>query len=77
MKLPEPWLSGTFKNAAADEGVLVDDEDEYKPGRTEQIYHRIRVGFSAPPDAARRCRAASRPSAGWSTTAMPGYDSYG
>ena len=29
--------------------MLVDDEDEYKPGRTERIYHRVRVGFSAPP----------------------------
>lgn len=46
MKLPDPWLSGTFKQAAASEGVLVDDEDEYKPGRTEQVHHRIRVGFS-------------------------------
>ncbi len=46
MKLPDPWLSGTFKQAAASEGVLVDDEDEYKPGRTEEVYHRIRVGFS-------------------------------
>jgi DNA-binding transcriptional MocR family regulator len=48
MKLPDPWLSGTFKQAAASEGVLVDDEDEYKPGRTEHFYHRIRVGFSTP-----------------------------
>jgi DNA-binding transcriptional MocR family regulator len=48
MKLPDPWLSGTFKQAAASEGVLVDDEDEYKPGRTDQVYHRIRVGFSNP-----------------------------
>ena len=63
MKLPEPWLSGTFKNAAAKEGVLVDDEDEYKPGRTEQIFHRIRIGFSAP-TRRRMCRAAFRPFAG-------------
>jgi DNA-binding transcriptional MocR family regulator len=49
LKLPEPLLSTTFKNAAAAEGVLIDDEDEYKPGRTERIYHRVRVGFSAPP----------------------------
>ena len=48
MKLPDPWLSGTFKQAAASEGVLVDDEDEYKPGRTEHFFHRIRVGFSTP-----------------------------
>ena len=46
LKLPDPWLSATFKQGAASEGVLVDDEDEYKPGRTEQVYHRIRVGFS-------------------------------
>jgi DNA-binding transcriptional MocR family regulator len=49
MKLPDPWLSGTFKQAAASEGVLVDDEDEYKPARTEQVYHRIRVGFTTVP----------------------------
>jgi DNA-binding transcriptional MocR family regulator len=48
LKLPDPWLSGTFKQAAATEGVLVDDEDEYKPGRTEHFYHRIRIGFSTP-----------------------------
>ena len=76
MKLPDPWLSGTFKQAAASEGVLVDDEDEYKPGRTEQVYHRIRVGFSNPPsrDDVRRGfttirRLIDNPNAG--------YDSYG
>ena len=49
MKLPEPWLSGTFKQVAASEGVLVDDEDEYKAGRGERVFHRIRVSFSIPP----------------------------
>jgi DNA-binding transcriptional MocR family regulator len=49
MKLPEPWLSGTFKQVAANEGVLVDDEDEYKAGRGEKVFHRIRVSFSMPP----------------------------
>ena len=48
MKLPEPWLSGTFKQVAANEGVLIDDEDEYKPGRGESVYYRVRVGFSIP-----------------------------
>lgn len=48
MKLPEPWLSATFKQVAADEGVLIDDEDEYKPGRGEKIFHRIRISFSIP-----------------------------
>jgi DNA-binding transcriptional MocR family regulator len=48
MKLPEPWLSGTFKQAASNEGVLIDDEDEYKSGRTDRIFHRVRIGFTAP-----------------------------
>jgi DNA-binding transcriptional MocR family regulator len=47
LKLPEPWLSGTFKNAAANEGVLIDDEDEYKCGRTDRAFHRVRIGFTA------------------------------
>lgn len=48
MKLPEPWLSATFKNAAGTEGVLIDDEDEFKIGRTDRTYHRVRISFSAP-----------------------------
>ncbi len=48
LKLPEPWLSATFKNAVYTEGVLVDDEDEFKAGRSEKISHRIRLGFSSP-----------------------------
>jgi DNA-binding transcriptional MocR family regulator len=48
LKLPEPWLSGPFKNAATMEGVLIDDEDEYKCGRTDKAFHRVRIGFSAP-----------------------------
>lgn len=47
LKLPEPWLSGVYKAAAANEGVMVDDEDEYRPGRSEQVHHRIRIGLSA------------------------------
>ena len=48
LKLPEPWLSGTFKNAAYQEGVLVDDEDEFKAARSERVFHRVRVAFSSP-----------------------------
>lgn len=47
LALPEPWLSSTFKNAAAGRGVLVDDEDEFKPARTEQVFHRVRLGISS------------------------------
>ncbi len=76
MKLPEPWLSGTFKQVAANEGVLIDDEDEYKPGRGEKVYYRIRVGFSIP-------KTREDVAAGFSTIrrlvdhAGSGYDSYG
>ncbi|AFL52593.1 DNA-binding transcriptional MocR family regulator [Sinorhizobium fredii] len=48
LKLPEPWLSGTFKQAALQEGVLIDDEDEFKAGRADRVFHRIRIGFSSP-----------------------------
>jgi len=48
LKLPEPWLSGTFKNAAIADGVLIDDEDEFKAARMEKVYHRVRVAFSSP-----------------------------
>lgn len=48
LKLPEPWMSGTFKNAAFRDGVLVDDEDEFKAARSEKTYYRIRIGFSSP-----------------------------
>lgn len=48
LALPEPWLSGTFKNAAFGQGVLIDDEDEFKAGRTQQVFHRARLGISAP-----------------------------
>lgn len=75
LKLPDPWLSGTFRQAAANEGVLIDDEDEFKSGRTEQVYHRVRVGFSALPrpdveDGFDRLRSLL-------DNPMAGYDSYG
>ncbi len=48
MGLPEPWLSGTFKAAAYESGILIDDEDEFKAGRVDQVYHRVRIAFSSP-----------------------------
>lgn len=48
LRLPEPWLSGTFRMAALKEGVLIDDEDEFKPVRTDKAFHRVRISFSAP-----------------------------
>ncbi|MAS12703.1 MAG: GntR family transcriptional regulator [Nitratireductor sp.] len=48
LKLPEPWLSSTFKQAAMEEGVLVDDEDEFKVGRGGTPLHRARIAFTVP-----------------------------
>lgn len=50
LKLPDPWLSSTFKNAALADGVLIDDEAEFKAGRSEKVQHRVRIGFSSPAD---------------------------
>jgi DNA-binding transcriptional MocR family regulator len=52
LTLPEPWLSGLFKNAAARENIMIDDEDEYRAARSERVYHAVRVGFSTVPDLA-------------------------
>ncbi|MBZ9988399.1 PLP-dependent aminotransferase family protein [Mesorhizobium sp. BH1-1-5] len=48
LSLPDPWLSGTFKNACLAQGVLIDDEDEFKAGRSEQVFHGVRFGVSQP-----------------------------
>jgi len=53
LTLPEPWLSGVFKNAAAGANILIDDEDEYKAVRSDKVYHAVRVGFSTVPDLGR------------------------
>lgn len=76
LALPEPWLAGTFKQAAFESGVLVDDEDEFKAGRSDKSFHRVRVGISAP---SRRADVAS----GLATLrrlldeGRAGYDSFG
>jgi DNA-binding transcriptional MocR family regulator len=48
LTLPEPWLSSTFKSTAAAENILIDEEDEYKIGRSDTVYHGVRVGFTIP-----------------------------
>ncbi|HEX2256368.1 MAG TPA: PLP-dependent aminotransferase family protein [Afifellaceae bacterium] len=76
VRLPEPWLSATFKQAAANEGVLIDDEDEFKCGRTERSFHRVRIGLTAPAlhqdlvDGLAKLRSLL-------DSGMAGYDSYG
>lgn len=48
MKLPEPWLSGTFKKAAQEDNILIDDEDEFKSGRCGSAHPHVRISFSTP-----------------------------
>lgn len=48
LTLPDPWLSGTFKKACLEHGLLIDDEDEFKAGRSEQVFHGVRFGISQP-----------------------------
>ncbi|ESX54190.1 PLP-dependent aminotransferase family protein [Mesorhizobium sp. M0615] len=48
LTLPDPWLSGTFRSACLENGVLLDDEDEFKAGRSEQVFHGVRFGVSQP-----------------------------
>ncbi|MEM7069734.1 MAG: PLP-dependent aminotransferase family protein, partial [Pseudomonadota bacterium] len=44
-KLPEPWLSGTFKNAAAAQDIDLSSEDDFKVTRLDQTFHAIRLGL--------------------------------
>ncbi|WP_306118005.1 MULTISPECIES: PLP-dependent aminotransferase family protein [unclassified Roseitalea] len=47
LRLPEPWLSGTFKAAALDENIRIDDEDEFKAGRGDTRLHGVRIAFAS------------------------------
>lgn len=46
LALPGNWLSGTFKAAAQREGLIIDDEDEFKPVRIDRSFHRVRISYS-------------------------------
>lgn len=48
LRLPEPWHAGTYKQAAFDRDILIDDEDEFKPARSDRVHHAVRVGYSSP-----------------------------
>lgn len=47
IKLPDPWHSGTFKNALAKHNIIVSGEDDFKPARTDQVFHGARIGLSS------------------------------
>ncbi len=48
LKLPDPWQSIAFRLAAENERILVDDEAEHKPLRTDHTFHRVRFGLTIP-----------------------------
>jgi len=48
LKLPEPWLSGTFRSALLERGMMVSHEDDFKPARSELTLHAVRIAFSSP-----------------------------
>jgi len=50
LKLPEPWLPGTCRKAARERGILIDDADEFKVGQGDRVCHRVRIGFTSPPE---------------------------
>jgi DNA-binding transcriptional MocR family regulator len=48
LQLPDPWLPGTFKKAALERGILIDDADAFRVGQGDLACHRVRIGFSSP-----------------------------
>ncbi|PYE89744.1 PLP-dependent aminotransferase family protein [Phyllobacterium leguminum] len=47
LTLPDPWLPGTFKDAALEAGVSILEADAFKVGQADRVCHCVRVGFSA------------------------------
>ncbi|MEE9376231.1 MAG: PLP-dependent aminotransferase family protein [Rhizobiaceae bacterium] len=47
LQLPEPWVSGTFKTAAREQGILIDSAYEFKSGQSGDAIHKVRVATIA------------------------------
>jgi DNA-binding transcriptional MocR family regulator len=45
LALPSPWNSSTFKQAALQNGLVIDDEDEFKVARSDAVFHRVWIGL--------------------------------
>ena len=52
VKLPDPWHSGTFRSALAEHNIIVSSEDDFKPTRSDQVFHGARIGFTSTQSAA-------------------------
>ena len=46
LRLPEPWLSGAFRNAALERGIMISHEDDFKPSRSGVSFHAVRISFA-------------------------------
>ncbi|KXF77478.1 GntR family transcriptional regulator [Paramesorhizobium deserti] len=47
LELPDPWLPGTYKKAALERGIVIDEADVFKVGQVDRVCHRVRIAFSA------------------------------
>ena len=47
LRVEEPWLSGTFKAAARQNNIVIDDADHFKVGRDDSSPHRVRIAIGA------------------------------
>lgn len=46
LRLPDPWVTGTFCTAARQRGVIVDGADEFKVGQTERAIPFVRIALT-------------------------------
>lgn len=46
LTLPDPWLPGTFKDAALEAGVAIVEADAFKVGQADRVCHCVRAAFS-------------------------------
>lgn len=46
LTLPDPWLPGTFKDAALEAGAAILEADAFKVGQVDRVCHCVRAAFS-------------------------------
>ncbi|WP_075996582.1 PLP-dependent aminotransferase family protein [Salaquimonas pukyongi] len=47
LMLPEPWRSGPFREAVLQRGIMIAQEDDFKPARSDTTFHAVRIAFAA------------------------------
>ena len=46
LMLPEPWRSGPFRDAVLQRGIMIAQEDDFKPARSNVTFHAVRIAFA-------------------------------